>query len=276
MKTMVAALAVVACAVALPVQAGSPGPADHPAHAADACMTEKEATFALFKAADTGDAEQVQAALDAGGDPNRAYAKSRLTPLHFAASVNTAEVVALLLDAGADPNVYDKRGLTPLHWAAGRNSGEAVGLLLDAGADPMARDANGNVPMDYAGNNARFVGTDVYQRLLDATKWGSCLERMGDHDTCSALRGLAGISEELSAIQEMESQTCEVENWSYEYLFNTVSINGTTTCESGDMRLQVFDGDEFLGVKLAPVWKGMFSVLLDVVRKPRDLNIKAN
>ena len=281
MRNMVA-LAVAACAVvALPAQAGSPGPSDHPAHAADASMTEKEATFALFKAADTGDAEQVQAALDAGGDPNRAYAKSRLTPLHFAASVNTAEVVALLLDAGADPNVYDKRGFTPLHWAADRNTGEVVGLLLDAGADPMVPDVNGRLPMDYAGNNARFVGTEAYQRLSDATAWGRCLEQMGDRETCSVLRGLSGISKELSAIQEgqQEAEECVVEhwNWSYEAMLNAVYINGTATCESGVVSVQAFDDGKFLGATQAPVMGHVMTAMpINASRKPTNLTIKTH
>ena len=64
-------MAVVSCAVvALPAQATPPGPVDHPVHAVDASMTEKEATLALFKAAKSGTAEEVKAALDAGASVN--------------------------------------------------------------------------------------------------------------------------------------------------------------------------------------------------------------
>ena len=246
MKTMLMAL--VACAVvALPAQAGSPGPADHPAHAADAPMTEKEATIALFKAAKSGTAEEVKASLD----------------------------------AGASVNGYRWKGATVLHLAADRNTGEVVGLLLDAGADPMAPDADGRLPMDYAGNNGRFVGTDAYQRLSDATAWGRCLEQMGDRETCSVLRGLSGISKELSAIQEgqQEAEACVVEhwNWSYEARLNALLINGTATCNTGDVSLQVFDErGEFLGATLAGVVRGIFSVMLDARRKPSDVTIKFN
>ena len=242
---MVAALAAWAV-LALPAQAGSPGPADHPSHTVDAPTTERSATFALFVAATSGTAEEVKAALDAG------------------ASVNGY--------------TWKNSGRTALHYAADKNSGEVVGLLLDAGADPMARDSHGRVPMDYAGNNAALVGTDAYRRLGDATAWGRCLEQMGDRDACSALRGLAAISEELSATQEVqqEAEACEVENWSHQYMFNTIFISGTTTCESGDMRLQVFDGSEFLGGTLAPVVKSFFSVSFDVSRRPAKLIIKTN
>lgn len=246
MKTMLMAL--VACAVvALPAQATPPGPVDHPAHAADAPMTEKEATFALFKAVNIGTAEEVKASLD----------------------------------AGASVNGYAWKGATVLHYAADRNTGEVVGLLLDAGADPIAPDVNGRLPMDYAGNNARFVGTDAYQRLSDATAWGRCLEQMGDRDACSVLRGLSGISEELSAIQEgqQEAEACVVEHWrwSYEAMLNALIINGTATCNTGDVSLQVFDErGEFLGATLAGVVRGIFSVMLDARRKPSDVTIKFN
>ena len=245
MKTML--MAVVACAVvALPAQAGSPGPADHPAHAADAPMTEKEATFALFEAVNIGTAEEVKAALD----------------------------------AGASVNGYAWKGATVLHYAADRNTGEVVGLLLDAGADPMGYDVNGRLPMDYAGNNARFVGTDAYQRLSDATAWGRCLEQMGDREVCSTLRGLSGISKELSGFQEeQEAEKCEVEhwNWSYEAMLNAVYITGTTTCESGVVSVQAFDGGKFLGATQAPVMGHVMTAMpINASRKPTNLTIKTN
>ena len=247
MRNMVA-LAVVACAVvALPAQAGSPGPSDHPAHAADASMTEKEATFALFEAVNIGTAEEVKASLD----------------------------------AGASVNGYEWKGATVLHYAADRNTGEVVGLLLDAGADPMVPDVNGRLPMDYAGNNARFVGTEAYQRLSDATAWGRCLEQMGDRETCSVLRGLSGISKELSAIQEgqQEAEECVVEhwNWSYEAMLNAVYINGTATCESGVVSVQAFDDGKFLGATQAPVMGHVMTAMpINASRKPTNLTIKTH
>ena len=76
-----------------------------------------------------------QVLLDAGVDPNRAYAKSGDTYLIAAASLGAEGVGLLLLDAEADPEPRGLFGATALHWAAHQGLTRLVARLAERGDD---------------------------------------------------------------------------------------------------------------------------------------------
>ncbi|MEA4863110.1 MAG: ankyrin repeat domain-containing protein [Victivallaceae bacterium] len=87
---------------------------------------------------------KMQAALDAGADPNfvpPAGLKYHLSPLRMAISSQNAESVRLLLAAGATPEFSGLKTFTPLQ-AAMVSCPDVIDDLLAAGAKPIAKDAS--------------------------------------------------------------------------------------------------------------------------------------
>ncbi|KAK5659030.1 hypothetical protein OQA88_1117 [Cercophora sp. LCS_1] len=99
-----------------------------------------------------GNVAGVQAALEAGVDPNFAeggVGSGGGTAMHCAAEMGRSQVISVLLQAGADvdPRV-SANGKTPLHLAAMNGHTEAVRVLLAAGADVNALTSIGHTPLD--------------------------------------------------------------------------------------------------------------------------------
>jgi uncharacterized protein len=88
----------------------------------------------LYEAVESGDIEQVKAALAAGADVNM-LGPERRTPLIEAAGLGRLELVQLLLSAGAEPRWRDANDETALLRAAA-NGHLAVARVLS----PMAED----------------------------------------------------------------------------------------------------------------------------------------
>ena len=113
-----------------------------------------EATQTLLLAAESGDVEALERALNAGAPIDASgdglYATS---PLHLAASGGHAAAVRALLDRGADSNQITGDCIVPLRYA----TLATARLLLDAGADPT--------PPPDCSNEAPLSGAVVFDNL---------------------------------------------------------------------------------------------------------------
>lgn len=123
--------------------------------------------MSLRKAARAGNAEQLQALLEAGKDPNATHEHgiSGWTPLHSAAGEGEARCTELLLLHHATVDSTDATGVTPLHRAAGAAQVECCQLLLRAGArlEPPFLCEERRTPLHWA---ALGGATDVAKLLL--------------------------------------------------------------------------------------------------------------
>ncbi|MDX1931803.1 MAG: ankyrin repeat domain-containing protein [Capsulimonadales bacterium] len=178
----------------------SPAKSDPPGPGVAKAKTSPAATTALFKAIDSGTAEDVRQALaqggdpngldpnglpfvlitvsrinvseakekliallDAGGDPNRG--KESFLPLHTGALARKIDLMEVLVDRGADVNLRSGSGTTPLHCAVIADSVEVAHFLLKRGADPSKTDRSGKTPLQMA---EKSKATAVAAVLRDA------------------------------------------------------------------------------------------------------------
>ena len=142
-------------------------PAEAPL-APGALAAAQSANSALFKAAPSGTAADICAAIKAGADVN-VRDKDGATALMLAAKNNTnPDVVKALLAAGADVNMRDsKYGVTALMAAAEDNTNpDVVKALLATVADVNARDEYGWTALMIAARNN--TNSDVVKALLAA------------------------------------------------------------------------------------------------------------
>ncbi len=101
---------------------------------ADVNARDWKGTFALYRAAQLGDAETVHLLLDRGAEVN-ARTTGGFTPLFVAASSGNPLVVKLLLGRGADVKIKDTEGQTALQMARqDQASPEILRLLKRADA----------------------------------------------------------------------------------------------------------------------------------------------
>jgi ankyrin repeat protein len=110
--------------------------------------------------------------LDAGLDVN-ARNEHAIVSLHLAAGFNgNPDVLKRLLLARPELEVRDKEfGMTPLIVASNfSGSPEILALLLESGADVNAVDKAGMRAVDYAKENRYLNGSEVYERLLEASR----------------------------------------------------------------------------------------------------------
>lgn len=114
-------------------------PPDHVEFIEREARKSAENVEALLAAASAGDAERVQALLDAG-TPVNGVNKNDETALHVAVESGNGKLVDLLLKAGADVNARNSYGRTALWKAAGGNELRIIERLIEAGADVNARE----------------------------------------------------------------------------------------------------------------------------------------
>ena len=105
----------------------------------------------LGLAAFFGNAEAVNALLDAGAEVNMASRETmKLTPLASALAVQRNDIARTLIEHGANVNVKGDNDVAPLHTAAARGNIESATLLLDHGADIGAVTKDGKTAVSYA------------------------------------------------------------------------------------------------------------------------------
>ena len=138
---------------------------------------EPDAT-ALLGAAWAGDAEAVQALLDAGAGPDVKDLERR-TPLHVAAGNGSLDVARVLLAAGADINVEDRARWTPLSAAAVYGHVEMTRTLLEAGADL---------------GDARIDWRDWHGTPLTSDRLEYVVGLLGHADVLDVLTGARGVN----------------------------------------------------------------------------------
>ncbi|NEO87176.1 MAG: ankyrin repeat domain-containing protein, partial [Spirulina sp. SIO3F2] len=115
---------------------------------------------ALMGAAKQGNVKILQAALEAGVDPNLSvpltgrHSRRRRNVLMFAAQEGHLEAVQCLVAGGANVNLSDRPGKrfgrTPLMYAASSGHGDVVRFLLESGAIVDAQDKRGQTALFYA------------------------------------------------------------------------------------------------------------------------------
>lgn len=136
----------------------------------------------LFRAIETGEAEEVATLLAAGADPNECNGHDEDTALMIAAIEGRVRVAELLLKAGAQVNLGDSAGYTPLMGAVCADSLPIVRMLLAAGADVhrvCARSGSTALHDAAAGNHLEIV-----EALLEA---GADANAQENEDGCTPL-----------------------------------------------------------------------------------------
>lgn len=100
--------------------------------------------------------------LELGADID-ARATCDVTPLMYAANVDSAEAIRYLLSRGADIDARDTDGDTALVEAIFSNSPECVRVLLDRGADVKAVNEYGRGPLHYLAGAGSEDMIDIFQ-----------------------------------------------------------------------------------------------------------------
>ena len=92
----------------------------------------------FFQAAENGEIDAMQIALDHGAKIDQQHGENLYTALHIAVAKNHFDAARFLLEKGADPNIGNKRRFTPLFTSLNLSTvdTEMTELLLDFGANP--------------------------------------------------------------------------------------------------------------------------------------------
>ncbi|WP_157150950.1 ankyrin repeat domain-containing protein [Brachyspira sp. SAP_772] len=120
----------------------------------------------LLVASYTGNADIVNALIEAGSDIRAKDDIDGATTIHIASANGNNEVVTMLLNKDNTLiNEADNMKDTPLHWASIKNQTDTINLLLENGADTKLTNSDGNTVLHYA---AMYGDVNTINALLDA------------------------------------------------------------------------------------------------------------
>jgi ankyrin repeat protein len=113
----------------------------------------------LMIAARTGNVAITKSLLARGADANHVAARTRQTPLMWAAADKRIDVIALLLEAKADVHSTSAVGFTPLLFAARNGDIDAAKLLIAAGAgvNELGGDGTHALPLAIVSGHDQFA-----------------------------------------------------------------------------------------------------------------------
>ena len=110
-------------------------------------------------AANIGNGQDAQAAIDAGADVNARHpAKYQDTPLHWAAAKGHTEVVRVLLKNGADPKLKNERSETPAYRAAQAGQKQTFDIIEEWSQKGIAISGTDKTHSARVPNRSRTVG----------------------------------------------------------------------------------------------------------------------
>lgn len=120
----------------------------------------------LLVASYTGNADIVNALIEAGSDIRAKDDIDGATTIHIASANGNNEVINILLNKDNTLiNEADSMKDTPLHWASIKNQTDTISLLLANGADTKLTNSDGNTVLHYA---AMYGDVNTVNVLLDA------------------------------------------------------------------------------------------------------------
>lgn len=120
----------------------------------------------LLVASYTGNADIVNALIEAGSDIRAKDDIDGATTIHIASANGNNEVINILLNKDNTLiNEADSMKDTPLHWASIKNQTDTISLLLANGADTKLTNSYGNTVLHYA---AMYGDVNTVNVLLDA------------------------------------------------------------------------------------------------------------
>lgn len=120
----------------------------------------------LLVASYTGNADIVNALIEAGSDIRAKDDIDGATTIHIASANGNNEVINILLNKdNILINETDSMKDTPLHWASIKNQTDTISLLLANGADTKLTNSDGNTVLHYA---AMYGDVNTVNVLLEA------------------------------------------------------------------------------------------------------------
>ncbi|MEI0595048.1 ankyrin repeat domain-containing protein [Brachyspira pilosicoli] len=120
----------------------------------------------LLVASYTGNADIVNALIEAGSDIRAKDDIDGATTIHIASANGNNEVINILLNKDNTLiNEADSMKDTPLHWASIKNQTDTISLLLANGADTKLTNSDGNTVLHYS---AMYGDVNTVNVLLEA------------------------------------------------------------------------------------------------------------
>ena len=94
------------------------------------------------------------------------------------------------------------------------------------------------------------------------------------------MRGLAiaaalatGIASQALACDDHQGE-CEIEAWRPQNMMGILTIEGTTTCDTGGVTIRLYDGETYLGNASGFIEGHAFSAMAFSIPPPTDLQLK--